>query len=91
MAGRGDQIQIRGRAGLGRLDVRQVLGAGDDPHVLVAADEVEDLFRVRQDDHRREPQLRVHAHDRSLVVRNLARALRVDGTTDQEQPERDAR
>ena len=46
-AARRHEIEVRRGAGLGRLDVGEVLRAGDDPELLVAADEVENLLLLR--------------------------------------------
>ena len=72
-AGR-DEIQIRRRAFLRRLDVRDVLRRRDDPEVLVAAHDVEDLLLVGQQDHRRVPQLRRQRDQPALGRGDLAHA-----------------
>ena len=63
VAARGDQIEVGRRAGFRRLHIGEILGAGHDPELLVAAHEIENLFRLGQDDHRREAELRVDADD----------------------------
>ena len=44
VAAGGDEIQIAANAGLGRVDVAEVVRAVDDPEFLVAGGEIEDLF-----------------------------------------------
>ena len=44
-AGR-DEVEIAANAGLGRVDVAEVVRAVDDPEFLVAGGEIEDLFVV---------------------------------------------
>ena len=75
MAAGGHEIQIGRDAGLGGLDVGEILTAGDDPELLVATDEVQDLFLVRKNHHRGEAHLCAQGHDGLRRVTDFASGL----------------
>ena len=64
----GYQVQIAANAGLGRMDVAEVVSAVDDPELRVAGREVEDLLVLRQDNESRKPQLGMNGHDVAFRV-----------------------
>ena len=63
MAASGDEIQVAADAGLGRVDVAEIVRAVDDPEFFVAGGEIENLLVIGKDDERREAQLRADGDD----------------------------
>ncbi len=52
VAASGDEIQIAADAGLGRVNVAEVVRPVDDPEFLVAGGEIENLLVLGKDDER---------------------------------------
>ena len=75
VSARGNQVQIAANAGLGRMNVAEVVGPIDDPEFLVAGSEVEDLLVIRKDDQRREPEFGANGNDIFLRILDDARSV----------------
>ena len=75
-------------AGLGRFDVGEVLAARDDPELLITAHEIQDLFLLRQDDHRRESDLGAQGDNGLGRITHFARGLRRRGRAEDQERER---
>ena len=73
---RGNEIEIAANAGLGRVDVAEVVGAVDDPEFLVAGGEIEDLFVFGKDDECGEAELRANGNNVFLRILHDARRRR---------------
>ena len=63
MAAGGDEIQVAADAGLGRVNVAEVVRAVDDPEFLVAGGEIENLLVIGKDDQRGEAELGADGND----------------------------
>src|SRR5271170_195870 len=68
MPARRDEVQIAANAGLGRVNIAKVMRSVDDPELLVAGGEVENLLVFGQDDECRKPQLGVDGDNVFLRV-----------------------
>ena len=75
MTARGDQVQVAANAGLGRVDIAEVVRAIDDPEFLVAGGEVEDLLVLGKNNECRKAQLGAHRNDVFLGIFDHARRL----------------
>ena len=73
VAARGDEIQIAADAGLGRVDVAEVVRAVDDPEFLVAGGEIENLLVLGKNDERRKPELGANGDNVFLRILHDAR------------------
>src|SRR5579885_586124 len=75
MAAGGDEIQVAANAGLGGMDVAEIVSAIDNPKFSVAGGEVENLFFLGQDDECQEAQFRLYWND--VILRVLHNTRRV--------------
>ena len=73
MAARGDEVQVAADAGLGGVDVAEVVRPVDDPEFLVAGREIENLLVLGQNDERRKPEFGVDGNDVFLRILHDAR------------------
>ena len=72
----GDEVQIAANAGLGRMDVAEIVRAVDDPEFFVAGGEIENLFVVGKNDERGKAELGMDGNDVFLRVLDDARPVR---------------
>ena len=80
MAARGDQVEVALDVAAARVQVAQVVGTVDDPVVLVAGGEVENVLVRGQNDQGGEAQLGVDFDDVALGVLDRPRAVALGGS-----------
>ena len=69
----GDEVQIAADAGLGGMNVAEIVGPVDDPEVLVAGGEIENLLVLGKHDERRKAELGADGDNVFLRVLHDAR------------------
>ena len=74
-AARRHQVHVAANSGLGRMEIAEVVDAVDDPKILVAYGEVENLFIRRQHNERSEANLGSNGDNVGLGILHDARAI----------------